>query len=154
MVRRHLRTRTRKKVKVRTPGGKTTTHFKRKKPGKATCGRCKKNLGGVPNKIPSENRALKSSQRTPSRPYAGVLCSNCLDNLVRYATRMEVKYSNPDYKNLEVQRDLTLEKYLPRGWHARVEGGEISKERVLEKKAKKTKPEKKKLEAKKGKKKK
>jgi large subunit ribosomal protein L34e len=134
MVRRFLRTRSRKRVRKVTPGGLKVTHFKREKPGKTVCGRCRKNLAGMPNRIPSELVSLKKSERIPSRPYAGVLCNRCLDDLVRYATRFEVKYSNPEYKTLELQRDLTLERFLPQGWHAQVSEGKIRLEKVLAKK--------------------
>ncbi|MBM3309728.1 MAG: hypothetical protein FJY77_05670 [Candidatus Altiarchaeales archaeon] len=130
MVRRFLRTRSRKRVRRVTPGGLKVTHFKRERPGKTVCGRCKKNLAGMPNRIPSELIALKKSERIPSRPYAGVLCNQCLDDLIRYAARFEVKYSNPEYKNLELQRDLTLERFLPSGWHVQVSGGKIRLEKV------------------------
>jgi len=136
MVRRFLRTRSRKRVRKVTPGGLKVTHFKREKPSKAVCGRCKKNLGGMPNRIPSELGALKKSERIPSRPYAGVLCNQCLDDLIRYTTRFEVKYTNPEFKNLELQRDLTLERFLPQGWHAQVIEGKIRQEKVLVKSAK------------------
>lgn len=142
MVRRYLRTRSRKRVKLKTPGGLEVTHFKEKKPGKPICGRCWKTLGGMPNRIPSEMRAMKSSERIPSRPYAGVLCNQCLDELMRYVTRFGVKYSNPEYKKLEVQRDLTLEKFLPKGWHAQTSSGKIRLEKVAKTGEKKTKTEK------------
>jgi len=140
MVRRYLRTRSRKRVRVKTPGGKTVTHFKREKATKATCGRCRKRLSGTPNKTSSENRALKPSERTPSRPYAGVLCNECLDELVRYVTRFEVKHANPEYRGLDFQRDLTIEKFLPMGWYGQVSSGSIRKEKLRKTGEKKEKP--------------
>jgi large subunit ribosomal protein L34e len=133
MVRRFLRTRSRKKVRVNTPGGLNVVHFKEGKPGKHVCGRCCNSLGGMPNLVQSEIGSLKSSERIPSRPYAGVLCNQCLSDLVRYVSRLEVKYSNPVFKKLELQRDLTLEKFLPRGWHEQVSGGKVRLEQVLKK---------------------
>ncbi|MDD5112303.1 MAG: hypothetical protein PHG85_07145 [Candidatus Altiarchaeota archaeon] len=130
MVRRSLRTRSRKKVSVRTPGGRRTVHIKKEKPGKPECGRCKKTLGGMPNLPPAEIRAVAASERIPSRPYAGILCNQCLDDLVRYVTRFEVKYSNPEFSKLELQRDLTLERFLPGGWHAETSSGRIRREQA------------------------
>jgi large subunit ribosomal protein L34e len=146
MVRRYLRTRSEKKVKVRTPGGRNVTHFKMEKTGKAECGRCGNNLGGMPNRTQSEIRVMKSSERIPSRPYAGVLCNECMDDLVRYVTRLEVKYTHPEYKKLDVQRDLTLEKFLPANWHQEVSAGNIRKEKVEKKAAPGKKKEKSKAE--------
>ena len=130
MVRRYLRTRSRKRVKVRTPGGRMVLHYKKEKAGKTPCGRCGKPLNGVPNLNPSEMKGVSPSDRVPSRPYAGVLCNRCLSNLVRYTTRFEVKYSNPDFKKLELHRDLTLERFLPIGWHANVSKGVVRKEKA------------------------
>jgi len=104
------------KVKRKTPGGKIVVHEKRKKPKKAHCGRCGKPLGGVESKIPSEMRKLAKSEKIPNRSYAGILCTNCLEELLRYKVRFEVKFSNEEFKDLELHRDLTIEKFLPKGW--------------------------------------
>ncbi|MFH1125863.1 MAG: hypothetical protein V1703_01950 [Candidatus Altiarchaeota archaeon] len=137
MVRRSLRTRARKRVSIRTPGSLEVTHFKKKKPGKPSCGRCGKKLAGMPNRPVAEIRALKRSERVPSRPYAGVLCTQCLEDLVRYVTRLEVKHSNPDYRNLGVQRDLTIERFLPKDWHSEVSSGRRRLEKVIKRVGKK-----------------
>jgi large subunit ribosomal protein L34e len=130
MVQRYLRTRSRKRVKVTTPGGRRVVHFKKEKAGRVPCGRCGKQLGGVPNLNPSEIGSVSPSGRVPNRPYAGVLCGECSSSLVRYVTRFEVKYSHPDFKKLELHRDLTLERFLPAGWHAEVSKGVVKKEKV------------------------
>lgn len=116
MVKPMLRSRSKKKVQRRTPGGRTVTHYKQKKTGKRQCGRCNKLLAGVPNTAPSKVRELSKSRRVPTRPYAGVLCAKCVEDLVRYITRFEVKYSYPDFSEMELRRDLTIEKFLPKGW--------------------------------------
>ncbi|MEA3255668.1 MAG: 50S ribosomal protein L34e [Candidatus Altiarchaeota archaeon] len=116
MVKPMLRSRSKKKVQRRTPGGKTVTHYKKKKPGKQHCGRCAKILTGVPNTIPSKVRELSKSKRVPTRPYAGVLCAKCVEDLIRYTTRFEVKYGYPEFSEMELRRDLTIEKFLARGW--------------------------------------
>jgi len=140
MVRRSLRTRSRKKVKVRTPGAMVVTHFRAERAGRAECGRCGKALPGVPTGSSTYIGSLTPSSRTPERPYGGVLCSDCADELVRYLTRMEVKHSVPEYADLKIQRDLTLEKYLPRGWWGLVSKGAILKKAQAEKPWLKVKP--------------
>jgi large subunit ribosomal protein L34e len=137
MVKRSQRTRSTKKVKVRTPGARVTTHFRGERASKAQCGRCGQNLSGVATGRSTYVGSLPAGSRVPARPYAGILCPNCLDELVRYVTRMEVRYAVPEFSDLGIQRDLTIEKYLPRGWFADVEKGGIMK------KTKKTKPGKK-----------
>jgi large subunit ribosomal protein L34e len=117
MVKPMLRTRARKKVQVKTPGGRTVTHIKEGKPSKRTCGRCGINLAGVPSEVSSVMRNMAKSEKVPSRPYAGVLCSACVERLVTYTTRFEVKSKYPEYAEMELQRDLTIEKYLPKDWY-------------------------------------
>jgi large subunit ribosomal protein L34e len=116
MVAPMYRSRSKKRRQVRTPGGKTVTHYKRKKPKENHCGRCGKPLQGVPNYIPSEMKELGKSEKVPERPYAGVLCTGCVEKLIRYKTRFEVKSKYPEFKDLDVVRDLTIEKFLPAAW--------------------------------------
>lgn len=116
MVKRMLRSTSKKKVKVRTPGGRTATHYKDKKPKKRKCGRCWKLLSGVANVKTSGVGKLSRSEKIPKRLYAGVLCADCLEKLLRYETRFIVKAKYPEYADMELARDLTLEKFLPKGW--------------------------------------
>ena len=133
MVRPSMRTRSRRKVKLTTPGGRAVTHFRRKKAGKATCGRCGRPLQGVASGSPTEIRGLSRSSRIPAKPYAGVLCPGCLDALLRYVTRMEVQHAVPEFSDLNLQRDLTLEKFLYRGWWADVTAGKVKRKAAVEK---------------------
>jgi large subunit ribosomal protein L34e len=133
MVQRSKRTRSVKKVKVRTPGGRTTTHFRSGSIGAVRCGMCDNPLPGVATGTPTQLKGMSASSKTPNRPYAGVLCSDCLDGLIRYVTRMEVKYSGPEYALIPIERDLTIEKFLPRGWFASVQEG---KKKVIREKVK------------------
>jgi large subunit ribosomal protein L34e len=132
MVSRSLRTRSRKKMKVRTPGGRTVTHFKSERAGRAQCGRCGVQLAGVATGSSTEMTGMASSLKAPDRPFGGALCPKCLESLIRYATRTEVKYSASEYNSLEIQRDLTLEKYLPRGWYEAVTSGNPLRKAVRE----------------------
>ncbi|RLF16628.1 MAG: 50S ribosomal protein L34e [Thermoprotei archaeon] len=78
MPRPGLRTRSKKRVAVRLPGGDTVIHYKREKPGIAKCANCGAPLGGVPRLLPHELRKLPKSSRRPNRPYGGYLCPTCL----------------------------------------------------------------------------
>ncbi len=71
------RTRSLRRVKKKL-SGRVTTHYKRRKPKKAHCSKCKKPLGGIPRNIPYKIKQLPKSQRRPKRMYAGVLCPECL----------------------------------------------------------------------------
>jgi large subunit ribosomal protein L34e len=110
------RSRSRKRRQVKTPGGETVTHYKKKKPGKHHCGRCGKTLQGVLNKTPAEMKKLSKSKKIPERPYAGILCDKCMEKLFRYKTRFEVKHKYPEFTDMEFKRDLTIEKYLTTTW--------------------------------------
>jgi large subunit ribosomal protein L34e len=83
MVKRRLRSRSIKKIRVRTPGKRTVIHFERKKPSVAKCAICKKPLYGVPRANPSGMRKLPKSSRRPERPYGGNLCSKCMRSLLK-----------------------------------------------------------------------
>ncbi len=74
-------------VFVRTPGGRTTTHFRKKKPSKAKCGNCGKQLAGVPRELPSKMKNLPKTKKRPERPYGGVLCSKCTRSLLKNQAR-------------------------------------------------------------------
>ncbi|MBD3387906.1 MAG: hypothetical protein GF416_02555 [Candidatus Altiarchaeales archaeon] len=126
MVAPSKRTRSTKKVRRKTPGGKNTTLFRRAKSAKPRCGRCGKQLSGMASGTATEMKSFNKSSKVPARPYAGVLCTDCLDGLVRYVTRMEAKHKESAFADLNLQRDLTLEKYLPRGWWGEVSAGKVS----------------------------
>lgn len=69
------KSRTFRRVKVKTPGGTTKTSYRRRKPAKALCSETKKPLHGVARGIPSDIKKLPKSKRRPQRPYGGVLSS-------------------------------------------------------------------------------
>ena len=72
------RARTLRRVFVKTPGGRTTLHYKERKPGKAHCADCGKVLAGVIQGTVSKVKGLPKSKRNPKRPYAGMLCGGCM----------------------------------------------------------------------------
>ena len=83
MVRPALRSRSRRRVKVRTPGGRQVTHYEKRKPGPARCARCGRPLAGVPRLRPNRLRRMSKTAKRPERPYGGVLCPSCLAELLR-----------------------------------------------------------------------
>jgi large subunit ribosomal protein L34e len=69
-------TRSTKKYKVKTPGGRTVVHLKTKKPGYARC----KNCGAKLNRFKLTVKAIKKLSKTekrPARPFPE-LCSRCM----------------------------------------------------------------------------
>jgi len=72
---------------LRTPGGRVTIHYWRKKPDVAKCALCGQPLRGVPRLRPAEFRKLTKSQRRPERPFGGCLCHKCLALEIKKAVR-------------------------------------------------------------------
>ena len=120
MVAPRYRSRSKKRKHKTTPSGRQITHYERKKTAKHKCGRCGKALSGTPSDIPSRIRKMTRSQRVPERPYSGILCTTCTESLERYVTKFEVKSNYPDFSDMELKRDLTIEKFLPKGWYQNI----------------------------------
>lgn len=77
MVQGKQKSRSKRRVSVKTPSGKVKKHYKIKKPAKMTCAECGKVLPGIPNLIPSKFRSLSKTKKRASRPYSN-LCSKCM----------------------------------------------------------------------------
>jgi len=82
MVRPMYRSRSLRRVKRRTPGGALTVHYEKRAPGPARCARCGKPLSGVPRLRPYKLRRLAKTRKRPERPYGGVYCARCLEELL------------------------------------------------------------------------
>ncbi len=76
MVRKSIRSGKRKLVK--TPGGQYYLKSVRSKNNYHHCANCGRKLPGMPRGTNSEIRKLSRTERRPSRPYGGQLCSPCL----------------------------------------------------------------------------
>ena len=87
MVTRMLRSRSLKRSQKKVPGGKTVTHFRRRKPSIAKCAKCGKDIKGVPRLRVSELRKLPKTKKRPERPYGGNLCSKCMREVFREKVR-------------------------------------------------------------------
>ena len=77
MPRPRYKSRTFRRVAVRTPGSKNKIHYKRRKPSKAKCGKCGSLLKGVPRELPYKIRTTAKTKKRPQRPFGGNLCSLC-----------------------------------------------------------------------------
>ncbi|MBI4146493.1 50S ribosomal protein L34e [Candidatus Woesearchaeota archaeon] len=76
MVQPRYRSRTMRRVFVRTPSG-TTLHYRRRKNAAPQCAQCGGVLPGVARGTKTQVRKLAKSSRRPERPYGGMLCSPC-----------------------------------------------------------------------------
>jgi large subunit ribosomal protein L34e len=78
-----------RKVKVRTPGGKTVERYTLKKPGRAVCPMTGQYLHGVPHLRPTKLRNTPKTKRVPTRAYGGVLSSKAARAVVKFRARSE-----------------------------------------------------------------
>eukprot|EP01083_Nonionella_stella_P026078 71804_1 len=77
--RRHAyNTKSNKKRQLRTPGGKLTIQYLKKKARSPKCGDCGEKIHGVKALRPKVYRTLKKRQRSVSRPYGGSRCAGCV----------------------------------------------------------------------------
>ena len=72
---------------MKTPGGKTVLHYRRRKPAKAHCAQCRKVLAGVPSQLPRIMMNMPKTSKRPERPYGGKLCSACTRLLIKEQVR-------------------------------------------------------------------
>ncbi|MFQ5648003.1 MAG: 50S ribosomal protein L34e [Candidatus Aenigmatarchaeota archaeon] len=77
MVRPALRSRSWRRLKARTPGGKQVLRFEKRKPSPAKCAGCKKSLGGVPRARQKKVQKMPKNRKRPERVFGGVLCPAC-----------------------------------------------------------------------------
>ena len=79
-----------KRVQRRTPGGRTVTHYKKKRRGPALCAICGSELSGVPRVSQARLKRLPKSKRKPERPFGGALCTRCTRYIL--SLRAQLKY--------------------------------------------------------------
>jgi large subunit ribosomal protein L34e len=74
-LRRHVswNTKSTKRRKIRTPGGRLVYQYVQKKAAYPKCGDTKKKLIGMPRKRPMELKKLKKRQKHVSRAYGGCI---------------------------------------------------------------------------------
>jgi len=76
------KSRTFRRVHVRTPGSKSVVHYRKRKPKTAKCGECGAVLKGVPRERPYKMNNMPKTKKRPERPYGGNFCSKCMRRAV------------------------------------------------------------------------
>ena len=82
-----FRSRTLRRVFVKAPGGNVKIQYKERKPKRAHCAQCGKQLAGVPRERPPKMMTMPKSSKRPERPYGGVLCSPCMRVAMQHKAR-------------------------------------------------------------------
>ncbi|MEK6961237.1 MAG: 50S ribosomal protein L34e [Nanoarchaeota archaeon] len=77
MVSGHHKSRTFRRVYVKTPGNRTVIHYRKRKPAKAKCAGCKKELSGTTRARSKELKRVAKTKCRPQRPFGGQYCSAC-----------------------------------------------------------------------------
>lgn len=72
-----------KKIKKRTPTGRSVIRRGKKRPEAAKCAVCGAELHGMPRLKSSKLKRLPKSKRVPNRPYGGYLCTRCMRELFK-----------------------------------------------------------------------
>ena len=80
-----------RRVFVKTPGGKTVLHYRKRKPSKAICAIFGTVLAGVPNQRAPKMRNMPKSKKRPERPFGGVLSSRGMRFLLKRKARDDIK---------------------------------------------------------------
>ncbi len=83
MPERKLRSRSFRRVKKVTPGGRNVTHYERKKPKPASCPVTGELLKGVPRERPTKMKNMPKTRKRPERPFGGVLSSKASRAVLR-----------------------------------------------------------------------
>ncbi|AJF62558.1 MAG: 50S ribosomal protein L34e [archaeon GW2011_AR20] len=87
MPRPNKRSRTFRRVYVKTPSGENLIHYKRRKPKAAHCANCGEVLHGISRELPYKMKSMPKSQKRPERIFGGNLCSNCTKREIIERTR-------------------------------------------------------------------
>ena len=85
------KSRTLRKIFVKTPCGKTKIQYRKRKPRRARCADCKVELSGIARERPRKMQNMTKSKKRPTRPYGGNLCSKCMRKKMIEKARSEKK---------------------------------------------------------------
>ena len=78
MVQPSLRSRSWRRVRVKTPANRVKMHYRRRKPSNAKCVKCGAALKGTPREKPYKMISMPKTQKRPTRPFAGYYCTKCM----------------------------------------------------------------------------
>lgn len=80
-----FKSRTFRRVYKRTPGSVAVLTHVRRKPAKHKCAKCGTVLAGTARELPYKKLTL--SQKRPTRPFGGYMCSSCTRKVLREKAR-------------------------------------------------------------------
>ncbi len=80
---------TKRRRVVTSPGGKQVTHYIKRNHALTQCAKCGNPLLGVPRRDSLKVLKVPRSKRVPHRPYGGVLCSKCSKEFIKLGEVVE-----------------------------------------------------------------
>ncbi|MBI3032435.1 50S ribosomal protein L34e [Candidatus Woesearchaeota archaeon] len=83
------RSRTLRRVYIRTPGGRNIIHYRPRKPKLGTCPITGETLKGVPRANSCKMQNMPKSSKRPSRPFGGVLSSRAMRMALKQRVRIQ-----------------------------------------------------------------
>lgn len=87
MVEGKFKSRTYRRVKTRIPGGKTVTHYSKRKLSVPKCAVCKETLKGIKVMTAKTLKQASKSEKNTNRPFGGYLCSACARKVAKNIAR-------------------------------------------------------------------
>jgi len=96
MVAGNLRSRTLRRVHIKTPGARNKIHYKKRKPSPPHCAETGQILPGVARGNPADISKLSKSQRVPSRPFGGKLSSRAMRDTIKRNIRASLATSSEE----------------------------------------------------------
>jgi large subunit ribosomal protein L34e len=89
MVSGKQKSRSKRRIYRRTPGGRVVIHYVKRRPSRAVCGNCRTLLAGVPAVRGTEMRRIPKSSKRPERMFGGTLCSPCSKRVIISRSRSQ-----------------------------------------------------------------
>ena len=83
------------KIQRRTPGNRTVTHTKPKKTGHHECALCHGILHGTPRGAVVQIRKITKTERRPTRPFGGQLCTKCTRKVMSHRAQLKGQMIKP-----------------------------------------------------------
>lgn len=72
------KSRTFRRIHVKTPGGRLTMHYEKRKPSPHKCAGCGAILAGIPRARPYKMATMPKTKKRPERMFGGYYCPRCL----------------------------------------------------------------------------
>ena len=88
MVSGRHKSRSLRKVFVKVPGNSIKVHYRKRKPGKATCPVYGTALPGVPQENSAKMQNMPKTMKRPERPFGGVLSSRAMRDKMKQKARL------------------------------------------------------------------